>query len=62
MTRSVALYLPVLLSAAATPAMAHEGAGIVHFLAQPDHVIGLVLAVAVPLVVWTLARRLRSRR
>ena len=59
MTRS---FLSIFFTLLAFPASAHEGAGIVHFLAQPDHVIGLVLAVAVPLAVWALARRVRSRR
>jgi len=57
------LSLSILSAAAlAAPASAHEGAGVVHFISQPDHVVGLILAVAAPLAVWVLARRVRSRR
>ena len=52
----------VFVAALSAPASAHEGAGIVHFISQTDHVAGLILAVAAPLVVWVLARRVRSRR
>lgn len=45
MPRFILVALMTLVSAA--PAFAHEGAGIVHFLTQSDHVIGLILLVAV---------------
>ena len=63
MTRPLSVYLAALFSVAlAVPAMAHEGAGIVHFMSEPDHVVGLIFAVAVPPIVWLVARRVRSRR
>ena len=63
MIRLLSLGLSALsVAAIAGPASAHEGAGIVHFVSQPDHVAGLILAVAAPLVVWVLARRGRNRR
>ena len=43
----------------ATPAFAHEGAGIVHFLTQTDHVVGLIAVIALPVLFWMV---LRSKR
>jgi hypothetical protein len=63
MTRLLsASFATLFVAALAAPASAHEGAGVVHFMSQPDHVAGLILAVAAPLVVWVLARRVRNRR
>ena len=55
-------FLSVALTAAffAAPAAAHEGAGIVHFLSQADHVIGLIAVVALPVLFWMVVRAKRS--
>lgn len=42
--------LTVLFSLAAVPAFAHEGAGILHFLGEADHVALLIAAIAVPVL------------
>ena len=57
-------FLSVALTAAffAAPAAAHEGAGIVHFLSQVDHVVGLIAIVALPLLFWTVLRAKRPAR
>lgn len=62
MIRLLSLSLSAAVVAAAAPASAHTGASAVHFLTQPDHVVGLIMAVAVPAGVWVLARRVRNRR
>jgi hypothetical protein len=62
MNRLLFTSLCAMTCASAAPAMAHPGAGVVHFLTQPDHVFGLVVAVVVPAVVWLLAARLRNSR
>ena len=46
--------LPFTLAAA--PAFAHEGAGVVHYLTQTDHVAGLIVAIALPLAFWLVLR------
>lgn len=57
-------FLSVALTAAffAAPAAAHEGAGIVHFLSQADHVVGLIAVVALPLLFWAVLRAKRPSR
>ncbi len=57
-------FLSVALTVAffAAPAAAHEGAGIVHFLSQADHVIGLIAVVALPVLFWTILRAKRPVR
>jgi hypothetical protein len=46
----------LLLSLAALPAFAHEGAGIVHHLTQADHVAGLIAALALAALFWLVLR------
>ena len=52
-------FFTVLFSLAAAPAFADEGAGIVHFLTQADHVAGLAAAIALPILFWIILRHKR---
>jgi hypothetical protein len=56
-------FLSVALTVAffAAPAAAHEGAGIVHFLSQTDHVIGLIAVIALPVLFWMAFRAKRPK-
>jgi hypothetical protein len=55
-------FFTVLFSLAAAPAFAHDGAGIVHFLTQADHVAGLIAALALPVLFWLVLRGKRPAR
>jgi hypothetical protein len=57
MIRVSLLSLPVSLVAA--PAFAHEGAGIVHYVTQADHVAALIAAIALPVLFWLVLRAKR---
>lgn len=49
----------ILFTLANAPAFAHDGAGLVHFLTQADHVgrlIAVVAAVALPALFWLVLR------
>lgn len=51
--------LSVIFSLATAPAFAHEGAGVVHYLTQADHVAALIAAIALPILFWIVLRAKR---
>ena len=55
-------FLTLLFSLATLPAFAHEGAGIMHHLAQADHAAALAVAVALPVLFWLVLRGKRPVR
>jgi hydrogenase/urease accessory protein HupE len=46
----------LLFTSAAAPAFAHDGAGVVHYLTQTDHVAGVIAAIALPIAFWLVLR------
>lgn len=55
-------FFPVALTTlfVATPAVAHESAGIVHFITEADHVAGLIVTIALPVLFWIVWRGKRA--
>jgi hydrogenase/urease accessory protein HupE len=52
-------FFTILFALTTAPAFAHEGAGIVHFLTQADHVsrlIAIIAASALPVLFWMVMR------
>jgi hypothetical protein len=45
-----------MLAAFSKSALAHPEAGLVHFLAESDHVMALLLTVAIPVLFWVVLR------
>jgi len=52
-------FFTILFSLVTAPAFAHDGAGLVHFLTQADHVgtlIAAAAAIALPALFWLVLR------
>ncbi len=52
-------FFTLMFALVAAPAFAHEGAGLAHFLTQADHVAGLIVALALPVLFWLVLRNKR---